>query len=342
MRKKIFIFAALLAAVALARASWRRAQDRRHSLSFYAMNTVMTLSAYGPHAEEGLQAARNRIVELERRLSVTDPNSDVGRLNASGGAPTKIGIEATQLLNFSLKLCSETHGAFDPTLYPLLQRWGFTTGTYRVLSRGEIQSLLKLTGPDKVRLSGSSARLAPGAMIDFGGAAKGLAGSEAAKALRRCGVTSAVANLGGNVQTLGRPPRGGRWRIGIKAPGGELLGVLETGEAAVVTSGGYERFFTGPDGTKYWHILDPSTGEPARSGVISATVTGPSGLLCDGLSTAFFVMGAEKAAQYWRNHPEIEFILLTQSGELWLTEGVAKRFAVEPAYAGLTVKRVAR
>ncbi|MGI6074997.1 MAG: FAD:protein FMN transferase [Pyramidobacter sp.] len=342
MKKKFFLCAILVAVAALVWTSWRRAQNRRCSLSFYAMDTAMTLTAYGPRAEEGLKAAQKRIKELESELSVTDPHSDVGRLNASGGAPTEIGCDAAHLLSFSLKLCADTGGALDLTLYPLLRRWGFTTGTYRVLPRDEIEELLKLTGPEKIRLSGATAQLASGAMIDFGAIAKGLAGSEAAATLRRCGVTAAVANLGGNVQTLGLLPGGGSWRIGIRAPEGGLLGVLQVEEAAVVTSGGYERFFVGPDGKKYWHILDPTTGEPARSGVVSATVTGPSGELCDGLSTAFFVMGAEKAAQYWKDHPGTDFILLTDSGEIWLTEGVEKRFVLDSAYADAPVRKVLR
>jgi thiamine biosynthesis lipoprotein len=343
MKQKIMISAVILLAALGGIFLWIRARNEQlHSVSFFAMDTPMTLSAYGPEAAKGLEAARRRIKQLEQELSVTDPASDIGRLNAAAGTPVRISGDAALLLSFALKMNAETSGALDATLYPLERAWGFTTQNYRIPPEEELASLKKLTGADKVSLSGNTARLAAGAMVDLGAVAKGFAGAEAAAALQACGVTAGVANLGGNVQTFGRKPGGGPWRIGIRAPENGLLGVLETSAAAVVTSGGYERFFTGPDGQIYWHILDPASGKPARNGVISATVTGPDGTMCDALSTAFFVMGAEKSAAYWKNHGNFDFIILDENGEIWLSEGVENRFAVDPAFSGSPVRVVRR
>ena len=118
--------------------------------------------------------------------------------------------------------------------------------------------------------------------------------------------------------------------------------MLRTAAEAVVTSGGYERFFTGPDGQIYWHILDPRTGAPARSGVISATAVGPEGRICDAMSTAYFVMGAEKTAAFWKEHGSPGFVLLAEDGELWVSENLNARFAVDPAYADAKVTVVRR
>ncbi len=342
MKKFYPVIAAALLAAGLCFGWSRWRASRRESVSFFAMDTPVTLTAYGPRAKAGLDAARARIKEIERELSVTDPESAVARLNAAGGEALDVGADAAALTAFVLRVSGETGGALDPTLYPILRAWGFTTEERRVPPRSEIDELRKFTGADKVHQSGNSLRLEPGTMIDFGAVGKGFAGDEAAAALRKAGVVSAVANLGGNVQTLGARPGGEPWRIGVRAPqGGGLLGVLETDESAVVTSGGYERFFTGPDGVLYWHILDPATGCPARSGVISATVMGASGAMCDALSTAFFVMGPEKATAYWRAREGIEFILLTDDG-IWISEGTEKRFSIDPEFRDAKVTVVRR
>ena len=153
--------------------------------------------------------------------------------------------------------------------------------------------------------------------------------AEAVRQLRQAGVESAVLNLGGNVQTLGTRPGGGDWQIAIRDPAdeGALLGTLWIpGSAAVVTSGGYQRCFL-QDGQIYWHILDPNTAAPARSGLASVTVVSDSGLLCDGLSTALFVMGEERALEFWRTGGyDFDLVLVTADGRVVVTAGLADRF----------------
>lgn len=117
--------------------------------------------------------------------------------------------------------------------------------------------------------------------------------------------------------------------MGIRAPWEDgNLGVLEVRDAAVVTSGGYENYFEDGEGNLYWHILDPSTGYPARSGLEAAVIVGAEGRLCDALSTALFVMGAEKAEACWRQHGGFDMLLVTSGGEILLTEGIAGRFTL--------------
>ena len=307
------------------------------------MDTPMTITAYRRDCEAALEAARTRIKQIENELSVTDEESEIARLNA--GETVLISPDTNELLSFALEMCRKTGGTFDPTIYPILRAWGFTTEEFRVPEEEELQELKKLSGSDKVHINGSKVSLAPGTMIDLGGIGKGYASQKAAEILKKKGIRSAIINLGGNVQTVGRPPRitlRKHWRVGVKAPDeGELLGVLSTGECAIVTSGGYERYFVAPDGELYWHIIDPETARPARSGVMSVTVVGKDGALCDALSTAFFVMGAEKAAEFWRDHSGFDFLILSVDG-LWITEGLQKRFALSKAYSDLKVKVVNR
>ena len=102
--------------------------------------------------------------------------------------------------------------------------------------------------------------------------------------------------------------------------------MLEVADEAVITSGGYERFFEDEDGNVWWHIIDPKTGYPAKNGVISMTIVGKEGIRCDALSTALFVMGPERAAEFWRTHGDFEMIMITEEGELFITPTLNKRF----------------
>lgn len=337
--KKIFCGLSVVVAVAVLATSFIRQRNAApHSLTFMSMDTAMTLTAYGPAATDALEAARTRIMAVEDRLSTTRPEGDIGRLNRASGAQVSVSRDTAELAAFALNLSTETDGALDPTLYPILCAWGFTTGNYRVPPQDELADLLSVTGRDKMSLRGDSLQLGPGTMLDLGALGKGYASDQAIGVLRDAGISSAIVNLGGNVQTLGLRPDGTPWHVGIAAPEGGLLGTLEIRECAVITSGGYQRFFTGPDGRTYWHILDPRTGAPARSGVLSATVVAESGALCDGLSTSFFVMGAEKAAQWYREHGGIDFLLYTEDGELWLTEGLEKSFTPSSRYERAKVR----
>ena len=183
---------------------------------------------------------------------------------------------------------------------------------------------------------GGTADLAPGAAVDLGAVAKGYAGDRLAEMLRQTGIGSALLDLGqSTIQTVGVKPDGSPWRIGLQDPAGDgYLGVLELEEGAVGTSGGYQRYFE-EDGVRYWHILDPDTAAPARSGLASATVVGASGLICDGLSTALFVMGLEGSAKFWREHPELEFeaILVGDDGRIYVTAGLEWRFTLSEDHA---------
>ena len=137
------------------------------------------------------------------------------------------------------------------------------------------------------------------------------------------GVTSALLSLGGNVSALGSKPDGTAWTVAIEDPdGGDYLGTVQIADQCVVTSGGYQRYFE-QDGVRYWHILDPETGNPARSGMRSVTIVSADDTLADALSTALFVMGPERAEEFWRVHrAEFGAVWLTEDGRLFVTEGL--------------------
>lgn len=290
----------------------------------FAMDTVMQFDAYGGSANLQ-EKVKRRVEELEGEFSTTQENSDIFHLNQEKTAELSDGTR--YLMQEALALGAETDGALDISIYPVVQSWGFTTGNYRVPSESERESLLKSVDYRLVGLEADTASIEPGMMVDLGGVGKGFTGDEVVKTMKEDGVTSALFSLGGNIQTIGTKPDGEKWYVGIKDPESDgYLGGVRVQDEAVITSGGYERYFTDDDGTIYWHIMDPSTGTPAHSGLISVTIIGPCGLRCDGLSTALFVMGREKAAAHWAAHQDYEAVLVDESGTIWLTPGLKDRF----------------
>lgn len=301
------------------------APAKESSRSFFAMDTYMSLRADG--AEEALlDEAVAWVEDLESKISTTREDSEVFALNRDGVG--RLSQEPAALLRRALALCEQTGGALDVTVYPVVRAWGFTTGAYRVPEAAELETLLRSVDYRRVTLTeDGQVRLSPGMELDLGSVAKGYVGDRLCALLRAGGVESALLDLGGNVQALGGKPEGGDWRVGVRDPSGEgLLGVLSVRDSAVVTSGGYERYFEDEAGRLWWHIMDPATGYPAQNGLISVSVVGGEGLVCDALSTALFVMGPSRAADYWRTHSGFDMILVTEDGELLLTPDLADRF----------------
>lgn len=331
------IFAAVLIAVSLGISSHMETQSEA-TAELFAMDTYITMTAYGRNAETALSEAEDRVTELEQLWSVTDPDSDIYAVNHSNGQPVNVSRETAELLSFTLQTAAKTDGALEPTIYPVLSAWGFTAEENRIPSDAEIAELLENVDYKRVRLENSTVRLDNGMMLDLGAVGKGYAGDLAAQVLRENGITSALLDFGGNIQTIGTKPDGSLWRLGLRDPfSGGILGVLEISNMAVVTSGNYERYFTGEDGKQYGHIIDPATGYPAESGLASVTVIAEEGRLCDALSTSLFVMGTEQAAEYWKRHRHFDMILITENGEIYLTEGVADAFALDSYHSNMKV-----
>ena len=297
--------------------------------SLFAMNTYMTFTAYGEDAQAALQEAEECIQQVEGLWSVTDEDSEIYQANHSGGQPVTVSEETAEIISFALEMAQRTGGALDPTIYPVLTAWGFTTDSKQVPSQQQIAQLLEQVGYDRIQLNGSELTVPDGMELDLGAVGKGYTADLVTEILRRHGVTSALISLGGNIQAIGSRPDGSDWRLGIRAPWESgNLGVLTVSDAAVVTSGGYENYFDDEQGNIYWHILDPSTGYPADSGLQSVTIVGREGKMCDALSTALFVMGAQSAEQYWRENGGFEMLLVTDSGEILITEGIAENFTL--------------
>ncbi len=296
--------------------------------NFFAMDTYMTFRAYGEGSEAALAKAEARVKEIEDELSVTKEGSDIYRANHEGSV-VAIGKDAETVISCGMQLGRETGGALDISLYPVTRAWGFTTGEYCVPTEEEIEDLLMDTGYEKISISNGNLLKPEDMELDLGALGKGYASREAKRILKDAGVKSAILSLGGNIDTLGAKPNGDPWRLGIKNPFGDgNAAVISVKDKAIIASGTYERYFLAEDGKKYHHIMDPKTGRPVENGLVSLTVVADDGLLADGLSTGLFVLGRDKARAYWESHPDIDLLLIDQSGDITLTEGLEKEIEI--------------
>ena len=292
------------------------------TLSFESMNTVMTLRSYGSNSAQANQKAKERILQIEKLISVTDEKSEVYMLNKRESV--WVSNDTFFLAEYSLNIAEKTEGAFNPVLYPVTSLWGFTQSSFRVPSDKEISEALANTDFHKVKIYENIHQLfLPEEMaFDFGAVGKGYAGDEAIKVLKENGIESAVLDLGGNVQVLG-DKNGAPWKVGLRNPwDGDVPVVLSVKNCAVITSGGYERYFTDESGNRYIHIFDGRTGYPVESNVVSVTIVTDSGLYGDALSTSLFILGKEKALDLYRSEKDFEFIMIFDNHSICYSGGL--------------------
>ena len=312
--------------------------EKTSSTSLNAMDTFMTIQAYGEKPDMVLEKTKQLIYQIEKNISTTNKASDVYRLNH--GEKISVSNDTLTLTKYGIDFAKQTDGVFNPALYPVTSAWGFTTGDYKVPSDNQIKELLSLTDYTKIQIEGSSINLKDGMALDFGAIGKGYTGDEVIKLLKDNGINSALLDLGGNIQALGKKADGTEWTIGIKSPWtGKAAAAIKIADKAVITSGGYERFFTADDGHNYIHIFDSKTGRPVDNGIAGVTIITESGLYADALSTTMFVMGLENAASYWRHHSDFEMIIFTENQDLYYTEGLQDKLNLLADFNSVNVIR---
>lgn len=288
----------------------------------FAMDTYMTIRVWDGE-EALLSECAQLIYALEAQLSVTRSDSELSALNAQGQAELSSGT--LSLLAQAICYSEKTEGAFDPTVYPLVESWGFPSGQAKIPDDETLAELLSSVGTAHIHCSDGEVLLDEGTRLDFGAIAKGYAAQCVAEYLAEQGVRAAMINLGGNVQTLGEKPDGTAWLVGIadpEEPSQAVATLRFTGSMALVTSGSYQRYLE-LDGQRYHHILDPKTGKPADSGLLSVTVLAQDGVLADAYSTALFVMGLEDGVAFWRQEQSFEAVFITQGGSIFATQGAS-------------------
>ena len=332
--------ALLCAALMLPLAGCGETKESRSVL--FAMDTTMTLVAYGKNRESGLSAAESVIMSMDAMLDPERSSSTVWAINHALGENVVVPGQVADMLSAAKQVYKQSGGALDLTVYPLLKLWGFIDQKYYVPYDYEILDQLSRVCFDKVVLtsfpsSGTYTVSMPDyGEMSFGAVAKGCAADKAIAAMRAAGVTSGIVSLGGNVQTLGLKPDGTQWRVGVEDPNnpGSYVGVLNVGECAIVTSGSYQRNFTDvTTGSTYHHILNPASGYPVANNLVSVTIICSDGTMADCLSTAMFVLGEVKSLNYWRSYGKtdgggFDMVLITKDNRIICTKGLIEDFTL--------------
>ena len=261
----------------------------------YYFDTVVTLTLYG--APEGLlETLWQECGRYERLLSRTVPGSDVDCINQAEGQTVQVDPETWTILQRAVEISRLTEGAFSVTIAPLSTLWDFTGEPPRMPDDAQRIAALPLVDDSRLQLGEDyTVTLPAGMSIDLGGIAKGYIADRLAEMVRGK-VSGAPLNFGGNVYALGNAPGAEGFNIGIAHPQSpsSAIAAIRVLDRSVVTSGTYQRCFE-KDGRLYHHILDPSTGLPADTGLVSASIVAESSMTADALATACIVLGEDKA-----------------------------------------------
>lgn len=319
-RREACALVAGLGVLALMPGCQREPEVRQLSTTFEAYDTVVTIKA--SCSEETLQAVRDRCTYFETLLSRTREGSDVWSINHAGGAPTEVAAETAEVIELALAYAEESGGLFDPTIGALSELWDFGTGV-----RPEddvLAEAVRHVGWQGVSMEGTVVTLTdPDARLDLGGIAKGYIADDVARLLREAGCDSACINLGGNVYALGGKPSGAPWKVGIQDPNGtaaEVIASVEVRDTSVVTSGLYERQFE-LDGVRYHHILDPRTGYPVETDLVSSSLVCASSTDADATATWLFLLGRDAALDLLTSDGRFDALLIDANGGVATTHG---------------------
>ena len=289
--------------------------------TLFAMDTVVDLTVVAPDdatARRAIGEATLTIESIQAWGSADDPASETARINATiEDYSGSVSNDFAATLRIALEVAEDSNGAFDPTIRPLVELWNFSDEDHTVPTIEELEELLSLVDYRRVELLDNHLTLPPDYRLDLGAVAKGYIVDQALRAMKEQGATAGLVSAGGDVAGFGERPSGGAWVIGIQHPreAEQLFGTLPLENAAVATSGDYERYFE-LDGIRYHHLLDPATGYPAR-GLTSVTILAPTCAEADAWATAVFVLGLEAGLALLEEQSELEGLLLYEiEGEL--------------------------
>lgn len=322
-------------------------QYHEYSSDQFLMDTLISIKVYGNNPETLKKAVAAAFAEMRRIAELADGfpqpgtaayrSSDVCRINASAGSqPVRVDDDIIAMLLLAQKYSNLSHGAFDVTVGPLMNLWGFGGKTPHVPAAAMIKAALANVSRKDMVINEAERTVflrRKGMKLDLGAVAKGYATEKAIRLLAQHGIDKALIDAGGSIRVLGQNTHNSPWKIGIKDPrkADAVVAVLPLVDASAVTSADYYRAFEA-DGKRYHHILDPRSGYPA-SFTMSATVVTKDAGLADVLSTLFFVLTPDDALEIAAAIPGVELFLVTAAGQIRHSKTMLGRIEVKAGEA---------
>ena len=304
---------------------------------FFFLNSILTLDIYDTGLDNAKinQEVEDRVRELENKMSTKIATSEVSKINDNAGIDkVKVSDDTYTVIKEALKYGKISKGKFDITVGNLVDLWGIGTENEKVPSKEEIQKALATVDYNKVEIDDNNKTVFlkdKGMKIDLGAIAKGYVADDIVKILEKDGVKSAIINLGGNVYVYGNKA-GKNFKIGIRNPlspdPNDYLGIYQSQNESVVTSGVYERFFE-KDGKRYHHILSTSDGYPIDNNLISTSIITKSSMDADALSTTTFALGLEEGLKLIENTKNTEAMFITADKKIYMTSGLKEKFELK-------------
>lgn len=265
----------------------------------------------------------NELQAVDGSLSMFNPQSVISRINRN--EDMRPDTLFTEVFNLSKTVSAQTDGAFDITVAPLVNAWGFGFRNDLLPDSATIDSLRSYVGFHNVQLTeGRVHKTDPRTVLDCSAVAKGFGSDVVARLFRRKGIRNFMIEIGGEIVVSGTNPSAKLWSVGINRPVEDSIGtnndlqtILKVTNRAMATSGNYRNFYY-KDGKRYAHTIDPHTGYPVQQSVLSATVLAPDCATADAYATAFMVMGLDRARAVLGRHPELQayFIYTDADGNL--------------------------
>lgn len=283
-----------------------------------------------------------RLKEVNRQMSHYEPDSELSQFNrAPANTPFKVSPEFARVVRFSLEMFRRSQGAFDITLAPVINLWGFgeKTDQRAVPAEAELKAAIKKTGCQHLSVTAKDELVKdmPDLTINLSAVAKGFAVDEMGRVLRGRGLTNIYVSSAGEVLVLGHNSRAMNWQVGISAPvahwneNDPMEAVVSLSNQALSTSGDYQKFFTDPQGRRLSHIIDPKTGWPVQHNVGGVSVVASDSMTADALSTTLFVLGPEAGLKFIESWPHAAALFIVREADGRYRQIPSSRFPTQPS-----------
>lgn len=296
--------------------------------NIFLMDTIIDLKYYGKNSEKAMNESINKLREIDNNMSLSKSDSEMVKINNNAGKRSvKVNDGFLNVINKAIYYGRLSDGAFDISIRPVDKLWGIGTKNERIPKEKEIKENLKFVNYKNIETDNFNKTVFlrnKNMAIDLGGIAKGYAADELVKILKENNIKSGLINLGGNIYAYKKDKNDKPFNIGIQDPkeeNGQTFAIIKVKNKSVVTSGNYERYFI-KNGKRYHHIMDPKTGAPSESGIISSTIISDKSIDGDALSTATFILGLKKGMELINSLSGVEAIFVTNDNKVYTSSGL--------------------